>query len=196
MNERVSFGEMPVGIGLVPHAVEPDAADGAVVGEEFGELAVHVGVDVRVEVAVIGAAVVPGGATAREIVRVMPIELRIVEVKLDALAVSFVGEHFERIFFVGRALDDVPVREFGVEHGEAVVVAGSDGDVLHAGGFGESDPGFGVEFFGIEKVREALVVVELELAVVEDPFAVTEDAVDAPVDEEAEFVVLEVLAGF
>src|SRR5207248_11803249 len=74
MNERVSFGEMPVGIGLVPHAVEPDAADGAVVGEEFGELAVHVGVDVRVEVAVIGAAVVPGGATAREIVRVMPIE--------------------------------------------------------------------------------------------------------------------------
>src|ERR1700680_2112903 len=33
MNEGVGFLKMPVGVGLVPHAVEPDAADGSVVGE-------------------------------------------------------------------------------------------------------------------------------------------------------------------
>ena len=35
VDQRVGLVEMPVGVGLVPHAVEPDAADGAVVGEQF-----------------------------------------------------------------------------------------------------------------------------------------------------------------
>jgi hypothetical protein len=144
----------------------------------------------------VGAAVVPCGAAAREVVGVVPIELRIVEEELDALAVGFVGEHLEGIFLVRGALDDVPVGKLGVEHGETVVVAGSDGDVLHAGGFGQSDPGFGVELFGVEEVGQTFVVVEPELAVVENPFTVAEDAVDAPVDEQAELVVLEFLAGF
>ena len=46
VNERVGLGEMPVGVGLVPHAVEPDAADGAVVGEQLAQLAVHVVVEI------------------------------------------------------------------------------------------------------------------------------------------------------
>ena len=50
MDERVGALEMPVGIGLVPHAVEPDPADLAVLGEELGELRVHV-VEVALEVA-------------------------------------------------------------------------------------------------------------------------------------------------
>src|SRR5262249_21724346 len=103
---------------------------------------------------------------------------------------------FKRIFAVGRALDDVPVVELRVKHREAVVMAGRNSDVLHAGGFGASDPGFRIEFFGTEKVWKPLVAVELQSAVVDDPLDVAEHAVNAPMDEEAEFHVLKFLPGF
>ena len=38
MDQRVRAIEPPVGVGLVPHAVEPDAADRAVVRQQLGEL--------------------------------------------------------------------------------------------------------------------------------------------------------------
>src|SRR5579859_3630471 len=106
VNESVGFGEMPVGVGLIPHAVEPDAPDGAIVGEEFGELAIHVGVEGGVAGTVVGTAIVPASNAARVVVRIMPVELRIIEEELEALTVAFIGEHFERIFLIGRALDD------------------------------------------------------------------------------------------
>ena len=53
----------------------------------------------------------------------------------------------------------------------------------------------GVEFFGIEECRQAVVFVDLEMALVEDPLAVAEHAVDAPVDEHAELHVLKFAAG-
>src|SRR5215813_8187781 len=109
MDQRVGFVEVPFGVGLVPHAVEPDAAEGAVVGKKFGKLAVHVGVEVGVPVTVIGASVGPVGGASRIIVGIVPIELRIIEEQLDALAVAFVGEHLQRVFLVGCAGDDIPV---------------------------------------------------------------------------------------
>src|SRR5262249_12617773 len=109
MDQRVGLAEVPVGIGLVPHAIEPDAADGAVVGKELPQLAVHVDVKVSVPITLIRAVIVPGGAAARVVVRVMPVKLRIIEEELDALTVGFIGEHLERILPVGSALNDVPV---------------------------------------------------------------------------------------
>src|ERR1019366_5712713 len=53
----------------------------------------------------------------------------------------------------------------------------------------------GVKFLGIEKRRQAIVFVERQLALVEDPFAVAQNAVDAPVNEQAELGVLEFAAG-
>src|SRR5262252_9464426 len=53
MNQRICSLEAPVGLRLVPHAVEPDAGHVAVVGEEFGQLRIHE-VEVAVEVAAFG----------------------------------------------------------------------------------------------------------------------------------------------
>src|SRR5215469_1095533 len=186
---------MPIGVGLVPHAVEPNTADGAVVGEEFGELAVHVGVEIGVPVAVIRAAVRPVRGAARVVVRIVPVELGVIEEQLDSLAVALVGQHFQGILLVGRARDDVPVGDFGVEHRKAVMMAGGDGDVLHARGFGQRDPGAGVEFLRIEEQRQAIVFLYRELAIVEYPLAVAENAVDAPMNEHSEFHVLKFATG-
>jgi len=195
VDQCVGFFEVPVGVGLVPHAVEPDAADRAVIRQKLRELAIHIVVEISVEVAVVGASVGPVGGAARIIIGIVPVELGVIEEELHALAMAFVGEHFERIFLVRRARDDIPVGHFRVEHREAVVVARGDSDVFHSGGFGQGNPFVGIELFGIEEHREAIVLFQRDLAVVEHPFAVAENAVHAPMDEHAESHVLEVAAG-
>ena len=68
------------------------------------------------------------------------------------------GEFAHRVALKGRGGDDVEGVDFGVEHGEAVVMLGGDDDVLHAGGFGEGDDVMRVEAGGIELRGESLVV--------------------------------------
>ena len=59
------------------------------------------------------------------------------------------GEFLEGIALEGGPIDDVVGADFRVIHGEAVVMFGGDDEVFHAGGFGEIDPGFGVEVDGL-----------------------------------------------
>ena len=55
VDQIVRARELPVGAWLVPHAIEPDAADLAVIRKELAELGVHV-VEVAVEIAARGTA--------------------------------------------------------------------------------------------------------------------------------------------
>ena len=41
VNQGVRIREVPIGVGFVPHAIEPDAADRPVVREQLGELLIH-----------------------------------------------------------------------------------------------------------------------------------------------------------
>ena len=106
------------------------------------------------------------------------------------------GELFEGVAFEGSSGDDVEAVDFGVEHGEAVVVLGGDDDVLHACGFCEGDDVVGAEAGGIELGGEGFVVGDGDGEVVHDPLAdvggalavplAGGDGVEAPVDEHAE----------
>jgi hypothetical protein len=122
-------------------------ADLAVVREQLAELAVHV-VEVAVPLALLRAAGIGARAPAREVVGVMPVELRVVEEELDPLLVALVGQHLEDVLLVGRAVHDVVVGDLGVEHREAVVVLAGDRDVLHARRLHEGHPLRGVELSG------------------------------------------------
>ena len=131
VDQRVGPIEMPLRVRAIPPAVEPDAADVAVVGQQLAQLPVHV-LEILVEVPRSGRPGILAGAAARVIVRVVPVELRVVEEQLQALLAAFLGERFQHVLLVRRPIDDVVVRDLRVEHREAVVVLAGDGDVLHA----------------------------------------------------------------
>jgi len=78
---------------------------------------------------------------------------------------------------------------------KAIVMARSDGDVFHASGFGEGDPGFRINFSG-SKNSASVRSRGFEFAVMKHPLAVAEHAVNAPVDEHAKLCVLKFLTGF
>ncbi len=89
VDQGVRVRQPPVGIGLVPHPVEPSPADGAVVGEQLGQLAVHE-VQVAVPVAALGPAGLVSGPAPRPVVRMVPVELRVIEEELETLPLALV----------------------------------------------------------------------------------------------------------
>ena len=183
--------------------VEPDDyGEIGVVGEELFHLGNGFGMEVGVEVAILGFVPVAGlgvvvvaedgGATGGGPV----LRLRVVEAKFDALLFALDGELAEGIAFEGGSGDDVEGISFRVEHGEAVVMLGGDDDVLHPGRFGESDDIVRAEGGGIESGGEGFVVGDRDRGVVHDPLADAGDlvavpgpggdGVEAPMDEHAE----------
>lgn len=79
---------------------------------------------------------------------------------------------------------------------EAVVVARGDADVAGAGVLEGLHPGAGVEADGIKGRREFAVFAVVEVLVRHDPFALSEHAVEAEMQENAELMVGERFAGF
>ena len=181
---------MPIGVRLVPHAVEPDAGDVAIAGKQLAKLRVHI-VQILIEIASGRPSRGMPRLPERIVVRRMPIELRIIEEQLDALPVAFLGQRLQGIFAIRRSVHDVPLALFGAEHGEAVVVLAGDGDVFHPRALGQRHPGGGIELHRIELRRQLRILGHRHLAVVHNPFAVAEHAVNAPMNEQAELIVLE-----
>src|SRR5882762_2185582 len=176
---------MPIGIGLVPHAIEPDAADRAIMSEQLRELLIHEG-DVAQPIATLRSARRFAGSSPRKIVRMVPVELRVVEKEFDPLPLTFLRQLLERIALERSPVDNVVRRSPGREHREAIVVTRSDCDVSRPGGLGERHPLLGIELDRIELGRQPLVRRRWNLSVLHDPFTVAELGIDAPVDEHAE----------
>ena len=109
VDQLVGPVEVPVGVGPVPPAVEPDAADLAVVGAELADLALVIG-DVRLPVAPVLAAGGLARLAPREVVGMMPVEQRVIEEELDALLVAGVGQRLQRVLAIRGGVDDVVVR--------------------------------------------------------------------------------------
>src|SRR5260370_7044033 len=99
MDERVRLRQMPVGVRLVPHAIEPDATDGPVICEQLPQLSIHIVVQVRVPISMIGTTVVPlGGRLASPVVfRVTPVQFGILKNKLVPRTMRSIPTHFPRL---------------------------------------------------------------------------------------------------
>ena len=174
-------------LNLGPVAVEPDAADGAVVGEKFGNLLTH-------EVQVMGI-IGLGIAVAAGIVVAAPVQQGIIEIQADSLCVAGVGQLLDGIPVPGRGVHHIVGRGLGGEHGEAVMVTGGDGDILGAGSLDLAHPLPGVESGRIETARIRGIRFIRDLLIVHHPFALGQHGIHAPVDENAEFLVAELFLG-
>src|ERR1041385_8137039 len=145
MNQTVRAVQMPVRVWFIPPAVEPDAGDLSIAGEQLAELIVHES-EIAVPVAAFGTAGGLACASTRIVVGMMPIELRMVEKQLDSLAMALIRQHFQRVLLIRRGVHDIPTVLLRAPHCEAVVMLARDRDVLHARGFGERHPFGGIEF--------------------------------------------------
>src|SRR6266487_2685927 len=91
MDQGICRWQPPIGVRLIPHAVEPDAADRTVVCEQLRQLAIHE-VEVAWPAASVGTSRLQSRSAARPVVRMMPVKLRVIEEQLQPLAVTLVRE--------------------------------------------------------------------------------------------------------
>ena len=189
MNQRVRRLELPVGLRLIPHTVEPDATDRPVVGEQLGELRIHVG-DVAREAACIRPIGCSPSLTARKIIRMMPVELRIVKKQLQPFFRAGIRQLAHHIARERRTFHDVVVGDFRVPERYPIMMARDECDVLHSGRFCRSRPRRRIELRGIETRHQTFVVGGTDATIVHHPFAVLQNRRWPPVNEQAELRVL------
>ena len=122
------------------------------------------------------------------VIRVVPIEQRIIKTDLDALCAERVEILTHDVFAV-RRVRDFPIGESGIKQAEAVVVLCSKHGVLHTGLLCKARPLFRVKIFRIKLVEKRDVVLLRNLFRGAHPLAARRDGVKAPMDEHAEAVV-------
>ena len=59
----------------------------------------------------------------QRVVQAVPVEVRIIEMELDAVTLTSIGEFLEHIAAIGSRIYNVVVACRGLEHREAIVVA-------------------------------------------------------------------------
>ena len=74
VNQCIGGVELPRRLGAIPPAIEPHAADLAVVGQQLAQLSVHV-LDVPGPLALLRPSGVAARAAARKVIGVVPVEL-------------------------------------------------------------------------------------------------------------------------
>ncbi len=172
--------------------VEPHHVDLAVVGEQLGDLVLHV-LAVAIHVAA-GVEDVAVGALAEGMepvhgeIGVMPVNEGVIEADVEALGAEGVHHLAEGVFAVG-GVGDLVVGVLGVPQAEALVVLGGEDHVAHAGLAGGLRPFAGLEEVGVEEVEVDLVVFVGDLLIVADPLVPRRHGVESPVDEHAKTVV-------
>ncbi|EJX02685.1 hypothetical protein EVA_09209 [gut metagenome] len=186
--------ELPVERGLVlimiPPSVEPNAIDTTIVGEQLAELVVHEGV-VATPVLLVRGTTEFLARAAERIVETMPVEVAVVEVEAQAAIVAGIGQLLQNVALEGSAIDDIVRVLGGVPHGETVVVARSEGDILRTRLTERAHPLVGIEARRIKTVGQMGILLVVDTLVVHHPLAVAEHGVDTPVDENTKLEVLE-----
>ena len=177
-------------VDLGPVAVEPDAADGPVVRQQFGNLRAHKIQVIRVHLPLLLGV---GYGRVAGIVAAAPVQQGVVEIQGHPLPVAGIGEFLEDVAAEGAGVHYVIVGGGAVEHREPVVVAGGDGDVAGAGGLYLGYPPVRIEFGGIEAAGQLGVLLIGYLVDVHHPLSAGEHGIHSPVDEDAELVVAELL---
>ena len=196
MDESILLGQTPVERGvlvLIPPSVKPYSSYLAVIGKEFGELIVHECI-VRVPVLLVNGSACTQTCTAKRSVFTLPVDVRVVEVDVDALAVAFVGELLHDVALEWRSVYNVIVGIFRLEHRESLVVTCGEADILGTRCLYLRYPLLGAEARGIEASSQFGVLLVVEVVVGHSPFAGGEHGVESPVKEYSELGVLEVFA--
>ncbi len=181
---------------VVVGEVEPHQVELAVIRAQLAHLPVHVRkVVVKVVRPVPVRLVVAHRVVAvaeRRVVRVVPVEQRVIQADADALGAERI-EEFPHDVAPERRIRRFPVRQLRVEQAEAVVVLRRQHGVLHAGLLREARPCAGVEIRRVEFVEERRVLRFGDLLHRAHPLAAGRNRIQPPVDEHAEPVVPEPL---
>ena len=194
--EFVLSRQFPVkGYGIlfvVPPTVEPDRADIAILGEQFGQLGIHE-VIVLLPVGIVTSLAALCACTSHGIIVAHPVDVAIIEVQAYALLATGLGQFLQNVLAVGCGLYDVELALLGVPHGETIVMTGGEADVLGTCCLYGTHPFTCIVPVGIESIRHLGILIAVGHCILQVPFALGKHTVDTPMQEDTQLHVTEFL---
>jgi hypothetical protein len=126
----------------------------------------------------------------------VPVQLGVVEERLDAFGVAAVHKFPDQIPLCGGMGGIKRVQPLGVVQRKTVMVPGGDGNILSAGSFRDAGQLPAVELGDSEVIGQLAVFFLGNLLCPADPFALAQQCVQTPVDKHTEAHFLKIFDAF
>ena len=114
--------------------------------------------------------------------------------KFDALFLTFFGQFLDNITFEWSGIYDIIIGFLGIEHRETIVMTTGYGDILGTRSLDLGYPFRCIEFRRIESRSQLGILIAMNVTVVHIPFSLGSHAIDTPMEENTELIVLKLLA--
>ena len=197
VDEGILLGQLPVEVGVflvVPPSVKPDGTNLTIVGKQLGQLVVHKLV-IALPVALGAGSAGSSSGASPGVVLAIPVQMRVVEMEGDALAMTLVGEFLENVTLEGSAVYNIIIAVLGLEHRETLVMTSGEADVLGTRRLDSADPLGSVKLSGVETFSELRILMIVQVLVGHSPLASGKHTVEPPVEEDTKAHVAEFLSG-
>ena len=198
MDKRILLWQLPIEVRiliLIPPSIKPDTSHLTVVGKKFCKLVVHkliVTLPVTLWIRAAGTST----CSSPNSILTIPVDMRVIKVQSDALLVALIRQLLHDVAVERSSIYYIIIRILGLEHRESLVVASGEADVLGTRSLDGSHPFGSIKLRRIETASQLGILLVVQVLIGHCPFAGSEHAVQSPMQEDTELIVLELLAGF
>ena len=198
MDHGILFRQFPVKAGvsiLIPPSVKPNGSYRTIISQQFRQLIVHeliiaFPVSLRIRTSCTTS------CTSPRIIFPRPVKMRVVEMEFDSLFAASCCQLLDDIPLKGSCLHDIEVRILGIEHGEAVMMAGSQTDIFSSRCFDGSHPLIRIKLGGIETACQFGILFIIQIIICHSPLTGGKHGIQSPMKENTEFIILKFFTGF
>ena len=198
MDKRILLWQLPIEVRiliLIPPSIKPDTSHLAVVGKKFCKLVVHkliVALPVTLWIRAAGTST----CSSPNSILTIPVDMRVIKVQSDALLVALISQLLHDVAAERSSIYNIIIRILGLEHRESLVMASGEADVLGTRSLDGSHPFGSIKLRRIETACQLSILFVIQVLIGHCPFAGSEHAVQSPMQEDTELIILELLAGF
>ena len=198
MDKRILLWQLPIEVRiliLIPPSIKPDTSHLTVVGKKLSKLIVHklivaLPVSLRIRTASTSTRSSPYS------ILTIPVDMRVIKVQSDALLVALISQLLHDVATERSSIYNIIIRILGLEHRESLVMASGEADVLGTRSLDGSHPFGSIKLRRIETACQLSILLVIQVLIGHCPFAGSEHAVQSPMQEDTELIILELLAGF
>ena len=198
MYQGILFRQFPIKVRisiLVPPTVKPNCSYRTILSQQLRQLIIHeliitFPVSFRIRTSRSPSCTSPG------IIFPRPVKVRIVEMKFDSLFAASSCQFLYNIPFKRSCLYNVEIRILGIEHGETIMMAGSQTNIFGTRCLDGSHPLICIKFGRIEATCQFGIFLIIQIIVCHSPLTGGKHGIQSPMKKNSELIILKFFTGF
>ena len=194
VNQCILFSKIPVEIiRLIPHSVKPDGSDRTVISQKLCQLVIHeLGISTPFSMAFPSS--VSASPSQRIIVFSCPVQMRIIQMKGNALLGTFICQFLHDITFKWRCIHDIIIGILSIKHRETVMVTSCKTDIFCTCSLDSRNPFVRIEFRRIKSGSSLGIFMTVDSFILHVPFSLCIHTVYAPMQKDSKTIIIKLFS--